>query len=34
MGNDAGLRFWKSIGFEDYCVTMEFQIGDNPRLEK
>ena len=32
-GNDAGLRFWKSIGFEDYCVTMEFQIGDHPRLE-
>ena len=27
VGNDAGLRFWKSIGFEDYCLTMEFQKG-------
>ena len=34
VGNEAGLRFWKSIGFEDYCVTMEFQMGDDPRLEK
>ncbi len=34
VGNDAGLRFWKSIGFEDYCVTMEFQTGDNSRPEK
>ena len=31
VGNDAGSRFWQSIGFEDYCVTMEFQIGDDPR---
>ena len=34
VGNDAGLKFWKSIGFEDYRVTMEFQMGDNPQLEK
>lgn len=34
VGNDAGLKFWKSIGFEDYSVTMEFQMGDDPRLEK
>ena len=34
VGNEAGLRFWRSIGFEDYCVTMEFQMGDHPRLEK
>ena len=34
VGNDAGLRFWKSIGFEDYCVTMERQIGDDPRSEQ
>lgn len=34
VGNDAGLRFWKAIGFEDYCVTMEFQIGDDPQSEQ
>lgn len=34
VGNDAGLRFWKSIGFEDYCVTMELQMGDDPRQEQ
>ena len=34
VGNDAGLRFWKSIGFEDYCVTMEFQMGNDTQLAK
>lgn len=34
VGNEAGLSFWKSIGFEDYCVTMELQMGNDPRLEK
>lgn len=23
LGNTAGLAFWRSVGFEDYCVTME-----------
>ena len=33
VGNEAGLRFWKSLGFEDYSVTMELQMGDDPRQE-
>ena len=23
VGNSAGIRFWRSLGFVDYCVTME-----------
>jgi GNAT superfamily N-acetyltransferase len=23
VNNAAGLAFWKSVGFEEYCVTME-----------
>ena len=34
VGNDAGLRFWKSLGFEDYCVTMELQISNDGQEEK
>ena len=34
VGNETGLSFWKSIGFEDYCVTMELQMGDDPRQEQ
>ena len=34
VGNDAGSRFWKSLGFEDYCVTMELQISNDGREEK
>lgn len=33
-GNDAGLRFWNSIGFEDSCITMKLQTGDDLQLEK
>ena len=34
VDNDVGLRFWKSIGFENYSVTMEFQMGDDSHLAK
>ena len=34
VGNDAGWRFWRSIGFEDYCVTMELRIHGSLRLER
>lgn len=23
IGNTAGISFWRSVGFHDYCVTME-----------
>ncbi|MEQ8789218.1 MAG: GNAT family N-acetyltransferase [Pirellulaceae bacterium] len=23
IGNEAGIAFWRSVGFEDYCLTME-----------
>ena len=26
VGNDAARMLWKSVGFEDYCVTMESRI--------
>jgi GNAT superfamily N-acetyltransferase len=25
VGNDAGRRFWESIGFREYCLTMEME---------
>jgi len=25
VGNKSGLAFWHSVGFQDYCVTMELQ---------
>jgi GNAT superfamily N-acetyltransferase len=25
VGNEAGRRFWESIGFREYCVTMEME---------
>jgi predicted acetyltransferase len=21
--NDAGIAFWRALGFDDYCITME-----------
>lgn len=27
IGNASGLRFWRSLGFEDYCITMERPAG-------
>lgn len=27
VGNDAGIAFWRSVGFLDYCLTMELQNG-------
>jgi hypothetical protein len=23
VGNSEGIKFWQSLGFADYCVTME-----------
>jgi GNAT superfamily N-acetyltransferase len=23
VGNTSGIAFWRSLGFEDYCITME-----------
>jgi predicted acetyltransferase len=23
VGNKTGIRFWKALGFKDYCLTME-----------
>jgi GNAT superfamily N-acetyltransferase len=25
-GNERGIAFWKSLGFEDYCITMELDL--------
>ena len=25
IGNESGSNFWKNVGFEDYCVTMEYK---------
>jgi len=25
VGNAAGIAFWRAAGFEDYCLTMEFE---------
>jgi GNAT superfamily N-acetyltransferase len=28
VGNDAGVSFWRAVGFADYCVTMEWTHDD------
>lgn len=25
-GNEAGIAFWRSLGFADYCLTMELEV--------
>ncbi len=25
VGNPEGMSFWKAVGFEDYCITMEME---------
>ena len=25
VGNAAAIEFWRSVGFRDYCITMEFK---------
>lgn len=25
VGNLAGINFWRSVGFKDYCITMEME---------
>ncbi len=31
VGNKVGWRFWSSVGFEDYCVTMACRVHDGSR---
>jgi ribosomal protein S18 acetylase RimI-like enzyme len=33
VGNDAGRRFWESIGFREYCLTMEMETPISPGSE-
>lgn len=28
IGNEIGIAFWRSVGFRDYCLTMELNFGD------
>lgn len=28
VGNEAGVAFWRAVGFRDYCITMERAIGE------
>ena len=28
VGNQRGIRFWRSIGFQDYCLVMEAEPAD------
>ena len=28
VSNGTAYKFWSSIGFEDYCITMELEIAD------
>jgi GNAT superfamily N-acetyltransferase len=30
VGNQAGRRFWESIGFREYCLTMEMELPISP----
>ncbi|HEV8067096.1 MAG TPA: GNAT family N-acetyltransferase [Planctomycetaceae bacterium] len=30
VGNNAGRRFWESIGFREYCLTMELDTRPSP----
>jgi GNAT superfamily N-acetyltransferase len=30
IGNEAGMAFWRSVGFRDYCLTLEL-VSDNSR---
>jgi predicted acetyltransferase len=29
--NEAGLNFWRAMGFRDYCLTMEVLVLPNPQ---
>jgi hypothetical protein len=26
VGNAGGIAFWRSLGFADYCLTMELEV--------
>lgn len=28
VGNHVGREFWRSVGFHDYCLTMELEFGE------
>lgn len=32
VGNAAAIAFWKSLGFTDYCTTMELPLSDDRSL--
>ncbi len=29
VGNTDGISFWRSVGFQDYCITMEMDTSPN-----
>jgi putative acetyltransferase len=29
VGNSAGIAFWRAVGFEDYCLTLELEASGN-----
>ena len=29
VGNTDGISFWRSVGFQDYCITMEMDTSQN-----
>ena len=31
VGNAHGIAFWRSIGFQDYCITMEMEVASPDR---
>lgn len=33
VGNTAGISFWRSVGFHDYCITMEMETSANDHLD-
>jgi GNAT superfamily N-acetyltransferase len=30
VGNEAGLSFWKAMGFAEYCLTLEMELPHKP----
>ncbi len=27
VGNQTGIAFWRAVGFQDYCLTLEWEVG-------
>ena len=34
VGNTDGVSFWRSLGFQDYCITMEMDASPNDDSDK